>query len=57
MPREAWVSRFVAELSETVHYSPLSEWSSVFASVGYEVRNESYRLAEFATARGGRVHA
>ena len=53
VPREAWVSRFVAELSETVHYSPLSKWSSAFASTGCEVRNESYRLAEFATARGG----
>ncbi len=56
VPREAWVSRFVAELSETVHYSPLSKWSSAFTSAGCEVRNESYRLAEFATAGGASAH-
>ncbi|MDA9802771.1 class I SAM-dependent methyltransferase [bacterium] len=46
--RDAWVSRFVNELNDTVHYSSLKRWSSALAATGCHVRNSSYQLAVFA---------
>ena len=46
--RQAWVSRFVNELNETVHYSSRMRWVRALTACGCVVHNQSHRLASFA---------